>query len=218
MSALDFKALLEEEKRKVLGRLRQEKAGDEASTRKEASVKLESSAFVEEFEPFRLDAPSRVRELKEQEHLVGKLQRVYYCREFVTKEEEERLMCSANEATNAWVKLKVRRLQLWGRNPNDGPVAARGGVPRPRFPPFVKEVTRLLSLAGVFPQGEGDGGLHSTNSCLLNSYVPGEGILPHTDGPRYEAKTATLSLGSSAVLSFWDKERKHEMSLLLEVR
>jgi alkylated DNA repair protein alkB family protein 6 len=37
---------------------------------------------------------------------------------------------------------------------------------------------------------------------LLNEYQPGQGILPHTDGPRYEDCTATLSLGSDIVIEF----------------
>ena len=90
-----------------------------------------------------------------------------------------------------------------------------------QFPPFIAQVARLLSLAQVFPRGEGDGE-GRTNSCLLNCYKPGEGILPHTDGPSYEAKTATLSLGGPAVMTFsaTDAEgcRRPLMSLLLQVR
>jgi alkylated DNA repair protein alkB family protein 6 len=39
----------------------------------------------------------------------------------------------------------------------------------------------------------------------LNEYQPGQGILPHTDGPCYASRTrrtATISLVSSVVLEF----------------
>lgn len=41
------------------------------------------------------------------------------------------------------------------------------------------------------------------NHCLVNEYLPGDGILPHTDGPAYFPTVATLSLGSHAVYDFY---------------
>jgi len=40
------------------------------------------------------------------------------------------------------------------------------------------------------------------NHVLLNEYQPGQGILAHTDGSSYESRTATLSLGSDIVIEF----------------
>jgi len=40
------------------------------------------------------------------------------------------------------------------------------------------------------------------NHVLLNEYQPGQGILAHTDGSSYESRTATLSLGSDVVIEF----------------
>ena len=240
MSALDFRALLQQEKEKAFARLRGSSAGENAGSRhgktetktrgegakgqSKSEQKPKSSAFDEDFAPFRRDAES-LKVLGE-EHRVdqGELPSVYYIREFINEEEEKRLLSSAESATHAWVRLRVRRLQLWGRNPNDGSVAAlaASGVPRPSFPPFISQVSNLLSMAKVFPGGEGDGE-GRTNSCLLNSYSPGQGILPHTDGPSYESKTATLSLGSPAVMTFsaesssFGGPRRPLLSLLLEV-
>jgi alkylated DNA repair protein alkB family protein 6 len=45
---------------------------------------------------------------------------------------------------------------------------------------------------------------------LVNRYKPGEGILPHQDGPAYEPKVAIVSLGSPAVLRFWRRRRRRE--------
>lgn len=40
------------------------------------------------------------------------------------------------------------------------------------------------------------------NHVLVNEYRPGEGILPHSDGPAYRPAVAILSLGSSAIMRF----------------
>lgn len=58
------------------------------------------------------------------------------------------------------------------------------------------EIATLLVQRGVFPAEE------PPNHVLLNGYSPGQGILPHTDGPAYASRTATLSLMSSVVLEF----------------
>ena len=41
------------------------------------------------------------------------------------------------------------------------------------------------------------------NHVLVNHYKPGEGILPHTDGPAYDPWAAILSLGTGVVFEFW---------------
>ncbi|KAI9672830.1 MAG: hypothetical protein M1831_000266 [Alyxoria varia] len=43
------------------------------------------------------------------------------------------------------------------------------------------------------------------NHILINHYRPGEGIHPHEDGPAYAPVTATVSLGSHAVLDVYEK-------------
>lgn len=58
------------------------------------------------------------------------------------------------------------------------------------------EVANLLVDKGVFSLDE------PPNHVLLNEYLPGQGILPHTDGPTYASRTATISLMSSVVLEF----------------
>jgi len=64
------------------------------------------------------------------------------------------------------------------------------------LPPPLAEIARELVKQKVFPSSL------SPNHVLLNEYQPGQGILPHTDGPRYEHRTATLSLGSDIVIEF----------------
>ncbi|KDE03083.1 hypothetical protein MVLG_06406 [Microbotryum lychnidis-dioicae p1A1 Lamole] len=42
----------------------------------------------------------------------------------------------------------------------------------------------------------------ATKKCLVNEYLPGQGILAHTDGPAYAPIVTTLSLGSHTILQF----------------
>ncbi len=64
------------------------------------------------------------------------------------------------------------------------------------LPPPLAEIARELVKRNIFPSSL------SPNHVLLNEYQPGQGILPHTDGPKYEHRTATLSLGSDVVIEF----------------
>ena len=61
-------------------------------------------------------------------------------------------------------------------------------------PPLIALAQALVDI-GAFPASA------PPNHALLNDYAPGEGILPHTDGPAYAPCTATLSLGSAAVMT-----------------
>jgi hypothetical protein len=64
------------------------------------------------------------------------------------------------------------------------------------LPPPLREIAEELVSSGVFPP------VTPPNHVLLNEYQPGQGILPHTDGPLYESRTATLSLSSNVVIEF----------------
>lgn len=62
------------------------------------------------------------------------------------------------------------------------------------FPPNLQSLSNILVHVGAFPSS------HPPNHVLVNEYQPGEGIMPHTDGPAYESRTATISLGGSDVI------------------
>jgi alkylated DNA repair protein alkB family protein 6 len=42
------------------------------------------------------------------------------------------------------------------------------------------------------------------NHALINEYHAGQGIMAHTDGPRYYPQVCVLSLGSPTMFQFWD--------------
>ena len=62
------------------------------------------------------------------------------------------------------------------------------------LPDPLQQLANLLVEKGIFSPSE------TPNHILVNEYHPGQGILPHTDGPAYIAQTATLSIGHSDVL------------------
>ena len=63
------------------------------------------------------------------------------------------------------------------------------------FPPPLQILVDCLVASKVF-----DDDLHKPNHILVNRYTAPQGILAHTDGPRYHDRTATLSLGRGGVL------------------
>ncbi len=64
------------------------------------------------------------------------------------------------------------------------------------LPPPLSIIAQHLVQTGIFTIDQ------PPNHVLLNEYQPSQGILPHTDGPRYASRTATLSLGSDVILQF----------------
>ena len=67
------------------------------------------------------------------------------------------------------------------------------------------EIANLLVEKGIFSSDQ------PPNHVLLNEYLPGQGILPHTDGPTYASRTATISLMSSVVLEFTRRLASNEI-------
>ncbi|KAK1745134.1 alpha-ketoglutarate-dependent dioxygenase alkB family protein [Skeletonema marinoi] len=70
------------------------------------------------------------------------------------------------------------------------------------LPPILQRISNTLVSIGAFPS------TNPPNHVLVNEYQPGEGIMPHTDGPAYDSCTATISLGGSDVI-FKLRPRQH---------
>ena len=51
------------------------------------------------------------------------------------------------------------------------------------------------------------GGDVAANHVLLNEYEPGQGIMPHLDGPLFYPTISTISLGSSTLLNFYTEDQ-----------
>lgn len=99
-----------------------------------------------------------------------------------------------------WKQLAHRRLQYYG-----GQITERSGalVAEP-LPPFLTEFPALverIAATGVFAHSRHG----APNHCLVNEYLPGQGILPHTDGPAYYPAVATISLGAPILLDVYER-------------
>ncbi|GAA5864827.1 hypothetical protein JCM1840_004917 [Sporobolomyces johnsonii] len=110
-------------------------------------------------------------------------------------------------STNADPLLPLRRSMYWG-----GTVLPSGSLVPAPFPGFMDgqwpDVLERVAETGVYDQwtgGTGKGKERGANHCLVNEYLPGQGIMPHTDGPAYLPCTSTLSLGSHTILSLRSK-------------
>lgn len=110
-----------------------------------------------------------------------------------------------------WRQLAHRRLQA-----HPSPLTPMNTLLASGLPAWLSDllVPRLMALE-VFknaPHG-------APNHCLVNEYLPGQGILPHEDGPAYHPVVATVSLGSSAVLDLYVKgDTEKSQSRVLQER
>jgi alkylated DNA repair protein alkB family protein 6 len=71
-----------------------------------------------------------------------------------------------------------------------------GLVKEEPLPPWLDRLAEQLVAANVFDAA------HKPNHALINEYLPGQGILAHTDGSAYFPTVATLSLGSDALMHY----------------
>ncbi|KAF2403678.1 hypothetical protein EJ06DRAFT_527278 [Trichodelitschia bisporula] len=101
---------------------------------------------------------------------------MYYIPNFISSAEESALLDKI--PPNRWTPLAHRRLQA--------------------HPTSLHQGHTLLSLFAQTPH-------QAPNHCLINEYLPGQGIMPHEDGPAYAPLVATISLGSALVLDVYDK-------------
>lgn len=122
--------------------------------------------------------------------IVGSLPTIAYIPDFITEAEQNHLLQQINSAPmSKWKSLKNRRLQNWG-----GVVHEKGLLPQ-ALPSWLSTITqKICDWTGLFPS--------PINHVLINEYLPGQGIMPHQDGPAYFPVVAILSLGSPAVMTF----------------
>ncbi|KAJ8678972.1 hypothetical protein QAD02_014759 [Eretmocerus hayati] len=140
--------------------------------------------------------------------------RVNYIPNFITREEEQDIIQKVNSAPlPKWTQLSHRRLQNWG------------GVPHPKgmiaeeIPKWLQTQINKIESLGVFEKDK------TPNHVLINEYLPGQGIMAHSDGPLFHPVVTTISCGSHTFLEFYKRldtedivAPKHEFSLLLEPR
>lgn len=116
---------------------------------------------------------------------------VYYIPEFISAEEESHLLQQVYKSPKTkWTQLSGRRLQNWGGLPHPKGMVAEN------IPDWLRSHCEKISSLGAFSG-------RTANHVLVNEYKPGEGIMPHEDGPLYHPTVTTVSLGSHTLLDFY---------------
>lgn len=115
----------------------------------------------------------------------------YYIPDFISEDEEAYLLQEVYKSPKTkWTQLSGRRLQNWGGLPHTKGMLAE------KIPDWLQTYCGKISALGAF-------GGKSANHILVNEYKPGEGIMPHEDGPLYHPTVTTISLGSHTLLDFY---------------
>lgn len=131
--------------------------------------------------------------------------RGYYVPNFITEAEERYVLDEiARLPQSRWTVLTNRRL-LSLPSLLTGP--AKDTLLASQMPAFLmKSIDPNFKELGVFAESPHK----EPNHCLVNEYEPGQGIMPHTDGPAYFPVTATVSLASHTVLEIYEKNEQGE--------
>jgi alkylated DNA repair protein alkB homolog 6 len=183
LNSMDFAALLRAEKKKA----RKKQVETTASTNKSAAIAVQQPI---RWPAFALSSNSSIDLSR---YRVGAIPTVYYIPDFITEADEQTILAQVYAVPGdheRWTTLRTRRLQCWG-----GQIDAQGkGHDSADLCPWLRTLRTALVQRGVFSS--------APDHVLINEYCPGQGIMPHTDGPRYVPMTATLSLESDAVMNF----------------
>jgi alkylated DNA repair protein alkB homolog 6 len=183
---MDFTALLRAEKEKA--RYKQGGTADSATrTNQSAAIIVQQPISWPAF------ALSSSSSIDLSSYRVGHIPTVYYIPDFITAADEHAILAQVYAVPadhERWTTLRTRRLQCWG-----GQIDAQGkGHDTADLCPWLRTLCTALIQRGVFSL--------APDHVLINEYSAGQGIMPHTDGPRYVPMTATLSLESDAVMNF----------------
>ena len=129
----------------------------------------------------------------------------YYIPNFITPEEERRISLEIHKLPQGkWTSLSHRRLMSIPSVLTGSAKDTLLATPLPKFleDPIISQFSEL----DIFKSSP-----HSApNHVLINEYQPGQGIMPHTDGPAYHSVTATVSLGGHTVLDIYKKNDADE--------
>lgn len=144
----------------------------------------------------------------DESHRVGDVPSIYYIPNWLSPQEEEVLLRCIHSGKLSWTQLSNRRLQNLG-----GLVHPKGLLQTP-IPSWLHPCLERCSQTGVFGSG-------APNHVLVNSYLPGQGILAHEDGPAYYPGVCIISMGGPAVIHFSPKQDAQQIgrtSLVLQPR
>lgn len=133
---------------------------------------------------------------------------LYYIPNFITPEEETFILQNVYSVPKPkWTCLSKRRLQDYGGVPH------KNGMIPETIPQWLHNYMDRIASYNIF-------GSKKPNHVLVNEYLPGQGIMPHTDGPLFYPTVSTISCGSHTILEFFEnnENRTKVCDVILEKR
>jgi len=128
----------------------------------------------------------------------------YYVPSFITPAEEQQITNDIRRLPESkWTVLSHRRLLSL---PSTLTGSARDTLIAAPLPSYLTSIVLRLKDLKAFEHSAHQ----APNHVLINEYKPGEGIMPHEDGPAYNPITATVSLGSHTILEIYNKNEQGE--------
>ena len=132
---------------------------------------------------------------------------MYYIPNFITSEEEKYIL--EEIPANRWITLSHRRLQAVPTT-----LTANNTLLTSALPAWLTDpILPCFQALGLFSDAP-----HGVNHCLINEYLPGQGIMPHEDGAAYHPVVATVSLGGTVVLDIAEKDGPGKWRIVQEPR
>lgn len=118
-----------------------------------------------------------------------------YIPNFITSEEEQQILSQVYRAPKPkWTQLLNRRLINYGGIPHPNGMVAE------EIPEWLQNFIDKINNLSIFES-------QKANHVLVNEYLPGQGIMPHSDGPLFYPTISTISCGSHTVLEFLKREK-----------
>ncbi|KAJ4491042.1 hypothetical protein C8R41DRAFT_920382 [Lentinula lateritia] len=154
-----------------------------------------------------------------QAQAVDENREVFYIPNFVTEEEEGYLIRKIKDTPQqrgmtvrspsgcrygASHPTKAHDLPLHSSNyvATGGQLTGKNVLLSQPLPPFVEvypNIVDRLQSTGVFRASTHG----APNHIIVNEYLPGQGIMPHQDGPAYHPVVATISLGTHTAFHYY---------------
>ncbi|KAL7741763.1 hypothetical protein ACLKA6_000372 [Drosophila palustris] len=119
---------------------------------------------------------------------------VMYIPNFITSDQEQSILSHIERTPKPrWTQLLNRRLVNYGGVPHPNGMIAE------EIPDWLQSYVDKVNNLGIFES-------QKANHVLVNEYLPGQGILPHTDGPLFYPIISTISCGAHTILEFTKRE------------
>ncbi|XP_067626299.1 alpha-ketoglutarate-dependent dioxygenase alkB homolog 6 isoform X2 [Eurosta solidaginis] len=118
-----------------------------------------------------------------------------YIPNFITSQEEQRILDQVEKtAKPKWTQLLNRRLINYGGIPHPNGMVAE------EIPEWLQVVIDKVNNLNIFES-------RKANHVLVNEYLAGQGIMPHTDGPLFYPIISTITCGSYTILEFIERDQ-----------